>query len=139
MDRDRLNPSSAKAKGFLKMRCSKGLKAKHYKKCFFAADVFTWHHFTPMSKQLKCYAWYEWVFTALYMIRWIICPILLSPPGKSFVTNFDTGKSRYNFLVTNFLHHSLGGNSCGPGLGCRRYKVTGRESYCRFCGLSTGR
>ena len=65
-----------------------------------------------MSKQLKCYAWYEWVFTALYMIRWIICPILLSPPGKIFVTNFETGKSRYNFLATNFLHISLGWNCC---------------------------
>jgi hypothetical protein len=64
---------------------------------FATADVFTWNHYTPMSEQLRTYAWMEWAFTAIYAVRWILLPVLLSPPGCTFLIE------DFRFFIKTYL------------------------------------
>jgi hypothetical protein len=81
----------------MKLSLTLNVKRKMTFFIFATADVFTWNHYTPMSEQLRTYAWMEWAFTAIYAVRWILLPVLLSPPGCTFLIE------DFRFFIKTYL------------------------------------
>nr|WDS84438.1 delta-5 fatty acid desaturase [Apocyclops royi] len=46
-------------------------------------DVLSWHHYTPIANELRKYAWEEWIFTVVYIIRWVVLPFFMVAPGQA--------------------------------------------------------